>query len=99
MLSRETYCRECRPDLFPSGPCQGEHHVAIRFGDEVAPFMYAYLDGQFVKWCTEAIAGTEGLVVVEPGQHWPLGCPCGSGLQPEMVLRGLVEVTNRKREG
>lgn len=91
-------CRVCRPDLYPSGPCQGEHHVAIRFDDDVAPFISVYLDGAFVRWCTEAVAGRDGLVVVEPDRLLPLGCPCGSGLQPETVRRGLVEVTNRKRE-
>jgi streptogramin lyase len=90
-------CRACAPDLYPSGPRQGEHHFAVRFGD--APLdIYIYLDGARVWYCTEVVAGADGVVVCEPASPIPALCPCGSGLMPEIVRRGLVEVTNHERE-
>lgn len=90
-------CRHCAPALYPSGPRQGEHHFAVRFGD--APLeIYIYLDGVRVLYCTEVLAGADGIVVCEPASPLPPLCPCCSGHMPEIVSHGLVEVTNRKRE-
>lgn len=90
-------CRVCRPDLYPSGPRQGEHHVAVRFGYPDV-LLYVYLDGVRLDNCTEALAGRDGLVVVDWPGEWLWGCPCGSGERPEEIRFGLVEVTNTKRE-
>jgi len=57
------YCRNCRPDKFPTRPKEGPNHIAIRFGDR---WWQATLNGQPVKHLTEALAGEHGYVV-----HYP----------------------------
>jgi len=104
MPRHECRCRNCDPSYFPSGPREGEHHFAVRFGSPDAK-LYVLLDGVLLKRCTEAFAGREGLVVVanDSGFGGLHGCRnCTSrifGGACETILRGAVTVTTEKPEG
>lgn len=92
-------CPSCQPELFPSGPRQGEHHVAVRFNDTritAYPPFRAWsitLDGVHVEHiCNEALAGTEGLVVLH---STPLHlCACLND-QCQYVRTGTVTIALR----
>ncbi len=61
MTEHRCQCRMCSPDSYPSGPRQGEHHAAVRFGD--VAIWHAWLDGEPVEnRCVEALAGKPGVV-------------------------------------
>lgn len=82
-----TRCPECDPELSPQGPCRGEHHAAVRFGNGY--LFEVRKDGEIILDCFE--------VDVRAGlawrYHFPLvPCACG-GAATAYIDRGRFSFT------
>ena len=80
-------CELCEPLVNPQGPCEGEHHAAVRFGSRSA-LMEVRADGELVRDASEAWAGSPGRLLRYEAEGPSHFCPCQAS---SGVFRQLIE--------
>ena len=72
-------CELCEPLVAPHGPCEGEHHKAIRLPETIPWNCLVLCDGERADDCTEVWAGTPGRVIRIAADSVAHVCPCQPG--------------------